>query len=72
MWWAIRKLGVEEWLVRVEQAYVHKCTKSMVRTLSEEFVVKVGFHQGSILTSLLWYFKHCRVSSDQDVHRNYY
>ena len=49
VWCAVRTLGVEEWLVRVVQAM---CTnaRSRVRvnsTLSEEFVVKDGVHQGS-------------------------
>ena len=48
---ALRKLGVDEWLIRTVMAlYTEACT--VVRTdagLSESFEVKVGLHQGSVL-----------------------
>ena len=48
MRWALRKLGVEEWLIRtVMVLYTEACT--VVETyagLSESFEVKVGLHQG--------------------------
>ena len=54
--WALRKLGVDEWLIRTVMAlYTEACT--VVRTyagLSESFEVKVGLHQGSVLSPLLF------------------
>ena len=54
--WALRKLGVDEWLIRTVMAlYTEACT--IVRTdagLSESFEVKVGLHQGSVLSPLLF------------------
>ena len=54
--WALRKLGVDEWLMRTVMAlYTEDCT--VVRTdagLSESFEVKVGFHQGSVQSTLLF------------------
>ena len=50
----MRKLGVKEWLVRVLQA-TYTNARSRVRvngTLNEEFVGKVGVHQGSVITPL--------------------
>ena len=56
MGWALRKLGVDEWLIRtVMTLYTEACT--VVRTyagLSESFEVKVGLHQGSVLSPLLF------------------
>ena len=54
--WALRKLGVEEWLVR---AVMSMCVeaKTSVKThegSSDHFEVKVGLHQGSVLS-------HCRL-----------
>ena len=56
VWWAIRKLGVEEWLVRVVKS-LYENARSRVRvndTFSDEFEVKVGVHQGSVLSPLLF------------------
>ena len=54
--WALRKLGVDEWLIRtVMTLYTEACT--VVRTdarLSESFEVKVGLYQGSVLSLLLF------------------
>ena len=54
--WALRKLGVDEWLIRTVMAlYTEAC--AIVRTdagLSESFEVKVGLHQGSVLSPLLF------------------
>ena len=56
IWWAMRKLGVEEWIVRVVQA-MYANARSRVRvngTFSDDFEVKVGVHQGSVLSPLLF------------------
>ena len=54
--WAMRKLGVEEWLVSaVVSMYIG--AKTVVRTVygnSKGFEVKVGMHQGSGLSPLLF------------------
>ena len=54
--WAMRKLGVEEWLVSaVTSMYIG--AKTIVRTVygnSKGFEVKVGMHQGSGLSPLLF------------------
>ena len=54
--WALRKLGVDEWLICTVMAlHTEACT--IVRTdagLSESFEVKVGLHQGSVLSPLLF------------------
>ena len=56
IWWALRKLGVEEWIVRLVQR-MYANGRSCVRVgegYSEEFKVKVGVHQGSELSPLLF------------------
>ena len=56
IWWAMRKLGVDEWIVRLVQA-MYADARSRVRVgdgLSREFGVKVGVHQGSVLSPLLF------------------
>ena len=56
LWWAMRKVGVEEWIVRLVQALYNKA-RSRVRVgseYSEEFKVGVGVHQGSVLSPLLF------------------
>ena len=54
--WAMRKLGVEEWLISaVMSMYIG--AKTVVRTVygnSQSFEVKVGMHQGSSLSPLLF------------------
>ena len=55
IWWAPRKLVVEEWIVRLVQG-MYANVRSHVRVVegySEEFEVKVGVHQGSVLSLLL-------------------
>ena len=56
IWWALRKLGVEEWIVRlVQRMYVNARSRVCVNEgYSEEFEVKVGVHQGSVLSPLLF------------------
>ena len=54
--WALRQLGVEEWLVQTVMVMYEKA-RTTVRTKqgsSEEFEVKVGVHQGSVLRPLLF------------------
>ena len=56
IWWALKKLGVEEWIVRLVQG-MYANARSCVRVgegYSEEFEVKVGVHQGSVLSPLLF------------------
>ena len=56
IWWALRKFGVEEWIVRLVQG-MYANARSRVRVgegYSEEFEVKVGVHQGSVLSPLLF------------------
>ena len=54
--WALRKLGVDEWLIRTVMAlYTEACT--VLRTddgRNESFEMKVGLHQGSVLSPLLF------------------
>jgi len=54
--WAMHKLGVEEWLVLVVMS-VYTGANTVVRTVygnSNGFEVKVGMHQGSALSPLLF------------------
>ena len=54
--WAMHKLGVEEWLVSAVMS-MYADTKTVVRTVcgnSKGFEVKVGMHQGSALSPLLF------------------
>ena len=54
--WAMRKLGVEEWLVSAVMS-MYSGAKTVVRTVygnSKSFEVKVGMHQGSALSPLLF------------------
>ena len=56
IWWAMRKLGIDEWLVRLVQS-IYKDVRSRVRVgdgHSEEFGVGVGVHQGSVLSPLIF------------------
>jgi len=54
--WALRKLGAEEWLVSAVMS-MYTGAKAVVRTVygnSNGFEVKVGMHQGSVLSPLLF------------------
>jgi len=53
--WAMRKLGVEEWLVSAVMS-MHSDAKTVARTVygnSKSFKVKVGMQQGSALSPAL-------------------
>jgi len=54
-WWALRRLGVEEWIVIAIKALYEDATTSVKSTQGEtkEFGVNVGVHQGSVLSPLL-------------------
>ena len=56
IWWAPRKLGVEEWIVQLVQGmYANARSRVPVgKGYSEEFEVEVGVHQGSVLSPLLF------------------
>ena len=52
----MRKLGVEEWIVKLVQG-MYENVWNRVRVgegLSDEFEVRVGVHQGSVLNPLLF------------------
>ena len=54
IWWALRKLGVEEWM-QVQGMYANAWSHVCVgEGYSVEFEVKVGVHQGQVLSLLLF------------------
>jgi retron-type reverse transcriptase len=56
LWWALRKKGLDEWIVTVIKSMYDRAVAA-VRTKrgeSAEFEVQVGVHQGSVLSPLLF------------------
>ena len=56
VWWALRSLGVDEWLVSVIRS-MYDDAATVVRVNGKEsdaFSVRVGVHQGSVLSPLLF------------------
>ena len=56
IWWSMRKLKIDEWLVRIVQS-MYKEVRSRMRAgdeYSNSFDVRVGVHQGSVLNPLLF------------------
>jgi len=56
LWWALRRLFVDEWLVTVIQSMYDRAVTAIKVNggLSKEFPVKVRVHQGSVLSPLLF------------------
>ena len=56
IWWALRKLGVEEWIVwLVQEMYTNARSRVCVgEGFSQELKVTVRVHQGSLLSPLLF------------------
>ena len=56
LWWTMRRVGVEEWVIRAVKA-IYENVKSRVRVngqFSDEFNIKVGVHQGVVLNPQLF------------------
>ena len=56
VWWALRYLGLDEWIVSVIRAMYEDAT-TKVRLNGREsnaYSVRVGVHQGSVLSLLLF------------------
>ena len=53
--WALRKLGIEEWLVKIIQSmdWSPGCHVRVNGTLSCGFLLQVGLHQSSVLSPML-------------------
>src|SRR5437899_221963 len=56
LWWALRHVGVEEWMVNVIKSMYDGVTTAVKRNgeESESFEVKMGVHQGSVLSPILF------------------
>ena len=56
LWWSMRKLGIEEWVIKTVKA-MYANARSQVRinnSYSSIFNIQVGVHQGSVLSPLLF------------------
>ena len=56
LWWAMRRAGVKEWVTHALKA-IYENAKSCVRVngqFSDEFNIKVGVHEGAVLSPLLF------------------
>merc|ERR1712072_872509 len=63
--WALRKEGVEEWLIKTVM-YTYVDARTAVRVgngLSEDFEVKVGVHQGCSAQPFAFYY--CDASNNK-------
>ena len=56
LWWALRKMGLCEWMIKIIESMYEGVTTSVKlgEELSSEFEIKVGMHQGSVLSPLLF------------------
>src|SRR6267154_2254273 len=56
VWWALRHVGVEEWIVNLIKSMYEEVTTSVKINgeESEGFEVKIGVHQGSVLSPILF------------------
>ena len=57
LWWAVRRLEVDEWIIQLVPAMYHNNSSSKVcieNCFSDSFGVNVGVHQGSVLSRLLF------------------
>src|SRR3989442_3743511 len=56
LWWALRHVGVKEWMVNGIKSLYEGVTTAVKRNgeESESFEVKVGGHQGSVLSPILF------------------
>ena len=54
LWEALRKLGVEEWLIRFLQLIYRKTRSGVNGSFSDGFLVHVGLHQELVLILLLF------------------
>ena len=57
VWWALRKIAIEEWLVKIVQL-MYRNTQSCVivnGTFIVDFLVQVGLHRGTVLSPLLFF-----------------
>ena len=73
LWWALRKLGIPEWIVRVDQI-MYQNAGSRVRinnSYSNVFNVQVGVHQSSVLRLLLFIIVLEALSSKLVPHGNF-
>ena len=53
IWWALRTVGVDKWIVRVIQS-MYDGPYMVNDSYSNDISVKVGVHQGSVLSPLLF------------------